>query len=143
MSYDKSGRGSVTVIFAILLATSVALNVALFSGCITLPEQPKPEEPAPVQDNSRDFLIEIASILGVRTSEDDSVYDIVVAIRSHIIAEGVPMEEFPKELLTDEVIDTTCTMLKKEDRPRLQSYQQFIKSLEGKSLEGKRFIVIP
>lgn len=138
----RNARTGTSAIFIVLLVASAALNVLLLSGCGILDgirgsgaEESSRTRGAGIYDASAD-LREIAENLGIDV-EGKATSEIASDIRTKIYVD-VSGRGFPRVLLTEMQLDEVNEQLPEDKREIIAGYQQFIKSLEG-----KRFVVVP
>ena len=143
MSSSNSGCG-VTAVFVLLFIVSAALNGVLLSGCVTPGKCPlcgdKRAESASEQKkcvyDAVDDLREIARKLGVELEGRDAS-ELASAIKTQLYVEASG-KGFPRELLTEQQLEETKERLPEKKAEIISEYHRFIKSLEG-----KRFVVVP
>lgn len=143
MSSSKSGCG-VSAIFVLLFMASAALNVVLLSGCVMPGKCPLCGRGKDAQRSSKstavydsvDDLREIASKLGIETEGKDAG-DLASSIKTQLYVES-SAKGFPRELLTEQQLEGVRDLIPEKINTTIAEYQRFIKSLEG-----KRFIVVP
>lgn len=126
--------------FVILFIASVALNVILLSGYDVLKVVRGlglggGGQSVRSYDASED-LREIAAKLGLEAAGKDAA-EIASDVKAKIYAD-VSGKRYPRELLSDEQIEILKQRIVADKREILVEYQKFIKSLEG-----KRFVVVP
>lgn len=143
MSSSKSGCGA-SAIFVLLFIASVALNGVLLSGCVTPGKCPLCGGEKDGQTSSKsmavydaaDDLREIANKLGIETEGKDSG-ELASSIKTQLYVES-GAKGFPRELLTEQQLEGIKDLIPVKMNTTIAEYQRFIKSLEG-----KRFLVIP
>ena len=143
MSSSKSGCGMSAILWFICIA-SIGLNVTLLSGC-SVPGKcplcgretgaPTPSHAKAVYD-AADDLREIANKLGIET-EGKNASELASSIKTQLYVEA-SAKGFPRELLSFEQFEDVKDVLPKDRAEIIDAYQKFIKSLEG-----KRFIILP
>lgn len=143
MSSSKSGCG-MSAFFVVIFIASVALNGVLLSGCVAPEKCPlcgrdkrgqSSMQSSTVYDAAND-LQEIASRLGIETEGRDAC-ETASQIKTHLCIEP-SAKGFPRELLTEQQLEGVRDLIPEKMNATIAEYQRFIKSLEG-----KRFIVIP
>lgn len=142
MSRSRSGSSSV---FVLLFVVSVALNVALLSGCEIFngirgqKSNGQGREPTTKVQSSYDAttdLQEIAGKLGVAVEGSDAA-EIANAIKTKIYVDATT-KGIPRVVLTEEQFKIVTEQLPQDKSEIVSEYHKFIKSLEG-----KKIIVIP
>ena len=148
MNYSKSGSGT-TAVFILLFIASAALNIMLLSGCC-VPAVCKmggrecqckdggQRMPVQVRNSydATDDLRDIADRLGVG-ADGNNASDIASAIKTKIYVDASG-KGFPRDMLTAQQLKDVKEVLPEDKGEIISEYQRFIKSLEG-----KRFLVIP
>lgn len=141
-----SGCGASSVLLLLLMA-SVALNVALLSGCDLVDplrrkgpdglggKNPVVTTSGHAYDATED-LREIASRLGVEVGGKGG-YEIASAIKTKLYVEP-SAKGFPRDVLTEAQFEKVKKVLPDDKALIISEYHRFIKSMEG-----KRFVVIP
>ena len=143
MSSSKSGCGA-SAIFVLLFIASVAVNGVLLSGCVTQGKCPLCRREKNGQTSSKsmavydaaDDLREIANKLGIDTDGKDA-RELASSIKTQLYVRA-NAKGFPRELLSSEQFEEVKDVLPRGRAEIIDAYQKFIKSLEG-----KRFVVIP
>lgn len=143
MSSSKSGCGA-SAFFALLFIASAVLNGVLLTGCRISGKCPlcgrekdvsTPSQSKTVYD-ATDDLREIANKLGIEADGKDAS-ELASLIKTQLYVEA-NAKGFPQDLLSPEQFEKVKDVLPKERAEIIEAYQKFIKSLEG-----KRFIVVP
>lgn len=135
---------SATAVFAFLFIISAALNAALLSGCVTPGKCPlcsrekgtPASSPSKASYDAADDLREIANKLGIETEGKDAS-ELASSIKTQLYVEP-SAKGFPRELLTGQELEGVKEVIPEKTGATITEYQHFIKSLEG-----KRFLVIP
>lgn len=147
MSSSGSGCG-VTAFFILAFIASVVLNGVLLTGCRVPGKCPLCGSEASGKNgvgslgqskgvyDATDDLRDIASRLGLDTEGKDAA-EIASSIKTQLYVEA-SAKGYPRELLTQEQFEKVKDVLPKERAEIVDAYHRFIKSLEG-----KRFVVVP
>ena len=147
MSNLESGCAA-RAFFALLLVASIALNVAFVTGCKGVTQfisksesddggssQTRNGNGSPTYDATED-LRKIAERLGVEVQED-SASSIASAIQTKLYVEA-GAKGFPEEMLSDQAMENVLDRLPEKQAEIVESYHRFLKTMEG-----KRFVIIP
>ena len=140
---SNSGCGA-TAVFVLLFIVSAALNAVLLSGCVAPGKCPlcSREKGATVSSPSKgvydatDDLREIANKLGIETERKDAS-ELASSIKTQLYVEP-SAKGFPRELLGVQELEGIKEVIPEKAGATIAEYQRFLKSLEG-----KRFLVIP
>ena len=139
MSSSKSGCGMSAILWFICIV-SIGLNVTLLSGCRVPGKCPvcgrEAGVPTPAVYDAADDLREIANKLGIETEGKDAS-GLASSIKTQLYVEA-SAKGFPRELLSPEQFEDVKDVLPKDRAEIIDAYQKFIKSLEG-----KRFFILP
>ena len=143
---NSTASCTVRTLFAVLFIASVALNAAFMTGCSyvrqLLPCQEGKSVAVTSAKNDRqvydatDDLRKIAEKLGVRAQED-SAASIASAIQTRLYVDA-NAKGMPSETLTNDEMENISHRLPEKQAEKVAEYHKFIKSLEG-----KRFIIVP
>ena len=147
---SNSSSGCMTrSLFAVLFIASVALNAAFLTGCNFIKRYLPPQEGKVGGTESNHHikeyrhpydatsdLREIAQKLGVEIQEDNAA-SIASAIQTKLYVDATA-KGVPSETLTKDEMDNISRRLPEKQAEKVDAYHKFIKSLEG-----KRFIIVP
>lgn len=136
---SKVGSGYISAFLIIFLITSIALNVAFLTGCISRknirsnPSSPQPissQPPTPVVSESV-YLREIATSLGLSPSSDKTPGDIAFDIGQVLNN----TQRYKGGVLTDQSFnECKAAIPTSNDTEIFGAYHEFIKKVAGKRI---------